>query len=137
MSTAASSREKSVQLPKLYADTKFQMWWTQFLAYAGVMKFTAALKDQGETTMLADEDTVNAETTAPGRASARAKERNAHAVACLIMALITEDGMALVFKSTCDEWSAGLAWEIVNSLKEKYQPDDVITGIERREICVK
>jgi hypothetical protein len=131
MSTTANSREKSVQLPKFYADTKFQMWWTQFLAYAGVMKFTAALKDLGEPTMPADEDTVNNETTAPGRASARANESNVHAVACLITALTTEDDMALVFESTCDEWSAGLAWEIVNSLKEKYQPDDVITGIER------
>jgi hypothetical protein len=70
---------------------------TVFSIYAGVMKFTAALlKDQRETTMPADEDTANDEPTAPGRASARSKERNAHAVACLSMALTTEDDMVLV-----------------------------------------
>jgi hypothetical protein len=99
------------------------------------MQFTAASKDQGETTMPADEDTVNDETTAPARASARAKERNYHAIACLTMALTAEDDMALVSKSTCVEWSARLAWKIVNSLKEKYQPDGVIARIERERFA--
>jgi hypothetical protein len=87
---AESSRTTSVRLPLFDGQHKnYQIWWTRFIAYASVHQFTQALKTGGEMTIMpARDDTVVDPTTHP--AVAKAKKRNAIAMANLSMAFTSE-----------------------------------------------
>jgi hypothetical protein len=100
------------------------------MAYASVHQFTQALKTGGETAMLASDDvTVNANTHPQ---VAKAKKKNAIAMANLTMAFTSEMTMGLVYKAQTEEWPGGLAYLVVAALKAKYMPDDVITIVKLR-----
>jgi NurA-like 5'-3' nuclease len=111
---------------------KFQVWWTQLEAYAGVFGFLAALKPGGEHTMPATDATVINKTTTSGKAEAAAKKQNAIAVANLAMSFTMDGTMALIYKSKTANWPNGLAWKIAEALKKKYQPQDTMTRVEVR-----
>jgi hypothetical protein len=78
------------------------------MAYASVHQFTQALKTGGEMNVMPtrDNSTVDA-TTHP--AMAKAKKRNAIAMANLTMAFTREITMGLVYKAQTEEWPGGLA----------------------------
>jgi hypothetical protein len=93
-----SSRTTSVRLSLFDGQHKnYQIWWTKFMAYASVHQFTQALKTGGEMNAMParDDATVDA-TTHP--AMAKAKKRNAIAMANLTMAFTSEMIMGLVYK---------------------------------------
>jgi hypothetical protein len=101
---------------------KFQVWWTQLEAYAGVFGFLAALKTGGEHTMPAADATVINKTTTGGKAEAAAKKKqNAIAAANLTVSFTTDGTMALVYKSKTANWPNRLAWKIAEALKKKYK----------------
>jgi hypothetical protein len=130
------SRTTSVRLPLFDGQHKnYQIWWTRFMAYASVHQFTQALKTGGETSMPArDEDVVDA-TTHPQ--VAKAKKRNAIAMANLTMAFTSKMTMGLVYKAQTEEWPGGLAHLFVAALKSKYMSNDVNTKVELRQMLSK
>jgi hypothetical protein len=78
------------------------------------------------------DDAVVDATTHP--AMAKAKKRNAIAMANLTMAFTSEMTMGLVYNAQTEEWPGGLAYLVVAALKAKYMPDDVITKVELRQM---
>jgi hypothetical protein len=68
---------------------------------------------------------------------AKAKKRNAIAMANLTVAFTSEMAMGLVYKAQTEEWPGGLAYLVVAALKAKYMPDDVITKVELRQMLGK
>jgi hypothetical protein len=105
------------------------------MAYASVHQFTEALKTGGEATMLASDDVAVDATTHPQ--VAKAKKRNAIAMANLTMVFTSETTMGLVYKAQTEEWPGGLAYLVMAALKAKYMPDDVITKVELRQMLGK
>jgi hypothetical protein len=85
------------------------------MAYASVHQFTQALKTGGKTSMPARDDDVVDATTHPQ--VAKAKKRNAIAMANLTMAFTSEMTMGLVYKAQAEEWPGGLAHLVVAALK--------------------
>lgn len=73
---------KSLKLPSFDGEHKsFQVWWTRFMAYAGVFGFAKALREGGESIMPRTDETAIDIATAPGRAKEAAKKRNVIAMA--------------------------------------------------------
>jgi hypothetical protein len=105
------------------------------MAYASVHQFTQALKTGGEAAMPVSDDVTVDATTHPQ--VAKAKKRNAIAMANLTMAFTSEMTMGLVYKAQTEEWPGGLAYLVVAALKAKYMPDDVITKVELRQMLAK
>jgi hypothetical protein len=106
------------------------------MAYASVHQITQALKTRGEMTIMPTrDDTVVDPTTHP--AVAKAKKRNAIALAYLTMAFTSEMTRGLVYKAQTEEWPGELAHLVVAALKTKYMPDDVITKVELRQMLSK
>jgi hypothetical protein len=70
-------------------------------------------------------------------AVAKAKKRNAIAMANLTMACTSAMTMGLVYEAQTEEWPGGLAHLVVAALKAKYMPDDVITKVELRQMLSK
>jgi hypothetical protein len=68
---------------------------------------------------------------------AKAKRRNAIAMASLTMAFTSESTMGLIYKAQIEEWPGGLAHLVVKALRAKYMPDDVITKVELRQMLSK
>jgi hypothetical protein len=131
-----SSRTTSVCLPLFDGQHKnYQIWWTRCMAYASVHQFTQALKTGGEAAMPASDEVTVDVTTHPQ--VAKAKKRNAIAMANLTMAFTREMTMGLVYKAQTEEWPEGLAYLVVAALKAKYMPDDVITKVELRQMLAK
>ena len=98
---------------------KFQVWWTQLEAYAGVFGFLAALQPGGEMDMPLTERTIIDEMTKDGKKQAHAKKRNETAVANLTMLFTTDGTMAIIHKSKPRSWPNGLAHEITRGWKKK------------------
>ena len=136
-----SVETKSVKLPTFDGTkNKFQMWWVRFMAYATVCKFNAALQVNGEHDLPESEATVVVDTATDQNASARAgaaRKRNAVAMANLSMAFTTESLMGLIYKSMTMEYPGGLAHLVVKALFAKYQPQDIVTCVELRQMLNK
>jgi hypothetical protein len=121
----------SVRLPSFDGTSdKFQIWWTRFMAYAGVHGFIQALKIGGESDMPDKEETVLDATDDVDKKKIAAKKRNAIAMVHLTMALTTEGSMALVFEAMDKNWPAGLAHKVVETMFQEYQPRDIMTRVE-------
>jgi hypothetical protein len=128
-----SAGVKSVRLPSFDGTSdKFQIWWTRFMAYAGVHGFIQALKIGGESDMPDKEEMVLDATDDVDKKKIAAKKRNAIAMAHLTMALTTEGSMALVFEAMDENWPAGLAHKVVETMFQEYQPRDTMTRVELR-----
>ena len=84
------------------------------MAYASVHQFTQALKTGGEAAMPVSNDMQVDATTHPQ--VAKAKKRNAIAMANLTMAFTREMTMGLVYKAQTEEWPRGLAYLVVAAL---------------------
>jgi hypothetical protein len=125
------SMMKSVKMP-LYDGThdKFQIWWTRFLAYAGVLGFALALGKKMETDMpTRDGATTIDEITDAGKLQAKAKKGNAIATANLTMSFESAGLMSLVFEAMNNP-----AWcEVVVALFKRFMPQDTMTRVELRQ----
>jgi hypothetical protein len=133
MENAAESR--TVRLPVFGgAHADFQVWWTRFMAFAAVYKFTQALKVGGETNLPAKEDDAIDISTDVGKLQSAAVRRNAIAMANLTMAFTSEATINLVYKAMTVEWPTGLAHLVVAAMFKKYRPQDTITRVELRQV---
>jgi hypothetical protein len=102
------------------------------MCYAVVKKFAQALGDAAEPDLPASDATVIDETTDIGKRQAAAKQRNSIAMACLTMAFTTDAAMSVVFKAKTTEWPGGLAWMVMDMMRKKYSPQDLVTRAELR-----
>jgi hypothetical protein len=133
MENAAESR--TVRLPVFGgAHADFQVWWTRFMPFAAVCKFTQALKVGGETNLPAKEDDAMDISTDVGKLQSAAVRRNAIAMANLTMAFTSEATINLVCKAMTAEWPTGLAHLVVAAMFKKCRPQDTITRVELRQV---
>jgi hypothetical protein len=123
----------SLRVPVFDGETKnFQSWWIRFQAYARVKQFGSVLKEHEDLPSseeeIAELDPANTEE----RKKIATGKRNMLAMAHLTMALGTESLLNKV-SAVCDEqWPGGLAWKLVDKLKEQYQPKDRVAGVEMK-----
>jgi hypothetical protein len=100
--------------------------------HAVVKKFAQALGNTAEPDLPDSDSTVIDETTDIGKRQAAAKQRNSIAMACLTMAFTTDAAMSVVFKAKTTEWPGGLAWMVMDLMRKKYRPQDLVTRAELR-----
>jgi hypothetical protein len=123
----------TIQLPTFDGDRDKHLLWDQkMMCYAVVKKFAQALGDAAEPDLPASDATVIDETTDIGKRQAAAKQRNSIAMACLTMAFTTDAAMSVVFKAKTIEWPGGLAWKVMDLMRRKYRPQDLVTRAELR-----
>ncbi len=86
-----------------------------------------------ESELPASEVTVLNENLTVDMKKIKARERNSLAMAYLLTAFKSAADVSLAYETTSNEWPAGLAHEVVNKLKEAYQPKDSVTEVELDE----
>ena len=97
----------------------FQIWRTQFQAYAVLNKFKEALKDGGESDLPGNEADSIDESTNEDKKQNAAKRRNEIAImANFSIAFTTEANMGMLYQGMASEWSSGLAHLAVEMLRK-------------------
>ena len=128
-----SESNKSVVLPTFSGkDEAFQLWWTKFRAFAttkGCIK--ALLGKEGD--LPNKEDATLDETVPEQKKRIDARSRNSLAMAYLLSAFKAEADVSLAYETMDDNWPGGLAYKVVEKLKEVYQPKDNITEVDLYE----
>ena len=124
---------KHVKIPMFKGEEEeFQKWFLRFKAYAKVKKFQDVLCEPKSGDYPASQDDFDA--MAAGDATTIAfkskLERNAEAIAQLTIALDSESLLNKVYEAEDDDWPEGMAWKIMKSLKDDFQPGDRISSVE-------
>jgi len=128
-----SDSESTVKLPTFNGDaSRFQMWWTQFQAYAALNKFIEAVQKTRDPNLPATESTVIDDLTDEGKKQASAVKKNAKAFASLAMAFTSERLLGLLTKAKTKEWPNGLACLVIKGMLIRYQPKDRMSRVELR-----
>ena len=126
-----SDTNKSIILPTFSGkDEAFQVWWTKFRAFATAKGFVNALI--GKEAALPNSESVALDPTTQNDAI-KAKERNSLAMAYLLSAFKAEADISLAYETMDDDWPGGLAYKVVEALKDIYQPKDTVTEVELYE----
>ena len=73
------------------------------------------------------------ETDTNDKKKIKARQRNSLAMAYLLTAFKSEADVSLAYETMNDDWPGGLACEVVEKLKEAYQPKDGVTEVELYE----
>ena len=103
------------------------MFWLQLMAYATFKGFQAALGTEAE------EDMPNAEEDADedDEDAQAALTRNRHAMATLTQGLSKNRAfIGFLLRARSPAFPEGQAWVVVVALKERFEPDDMNTGVE-------
>ena len=125
---------KRVTLPKFTGVHKdFQVWWTRFMAFASVYQFMQAIGESPEADLPISNAASIDKTTDEGKRQAGCKNRNNVAMANLTMAFGTQQLLGLIYKAQTTAWPGGLAHLVVQGLKKKYQPVDMVSMVEMRQ----
>eukprot|EP00957_Ditylum_brightwellii_P124973 9526990-Ditylum_brightwellii.AAC.1 len=116
----------SAKTPGFNGKSKsFQGWWIHFQAYTKVKNVSTALKTCRE--MPANEEeitTLAASSDEDGKKKIAADKRNDLAMAHLTVVLGTEALLEKINILCSDNWPGGLAYNLIELLKEEYQPKD-------------
>ena len=122
----------SIKLPTFDGkDENLSMWWTRFQAFAAVNNFTEALDIDGDIPALKlAADALDA-TDVANKPKLLAVRKNNFARVQLTMAFETQRLLSLLdtVKDSilCPQ---GLSRKVVTALKEKYQPNDMISAVQ-------
>ena len=111
----------------------YPIWWMRFRSHARVHNFIGALSDTPEKELPSTEHEPIDESTDSGKASKKALNRNAMAVACLSMALQADDDLKLVMKSITSDWPGGRAHIIVKGLFRNYKSENIAAKMRIRQ----
>jgi len=126
--------EKSIRLPTFGGEHKdFQMWWVRFTAFASVYGFAASVGRTPDPNLPGSEDEVIDESTDEGKLMAKARKKNAIAMANLTMAFTSESLLGMVYKAKDSGYPSGCAWKVVDALHRKYIPQDLVSKVELRQ----
>ena len=122
-------------------EKKFQSWWIKFQAYARVKGFHGVLSDSGITIEEEDIETLeNKPSHGSGTTGARTADeekqlklgkKNLTAMAHLTMAFGTEALLNKISVVSSSDWPGGLAFQLVDLIKEKCAPKDRMAVVER------
>ena len=122
-------------------ESSFQSWWIKFQAYSRVKGFHRVLKDAGITITEDDIETLEAKPSlGSGETGARTAEeekqlklarKNLTAMAHLTMSFGTEALLNKISAVSTADWPGGLAFKLVDLLKEKCAPRDRMAVVER------
>jgi hypothetical protein len=124
-----SASMKSAKVPTFDGEeNQFQLWWTRFRAFAGMMKFAVTLKDTRENSLPASETEEPTDTVE----QKEARKRNMVAMYHFTLAFATESLLNIIFSSETEQYPGGLAHLVVQSLMRKYRPKDTISRVEMR-----
>ena len=111
---------KSIVIPTFSGkDEEFQLWWTKFRAFATAKGVIPSLLGK-ESDLPASEATVLNENLTADKKKIKARERNSLAMAYLLTAFKSAADVSLAYETMSNEWPGGLAYEVVNKLKEAY-----------------
>ena len=125
------SADSKVSLPTFDGSrTKYQVWWVRFSAYAQLRKFKAAFEKEDD--LPSSEDAEIDLTKDEGKKQMAAKSRNDLAIALFTLAFTTDSLLAIISGSQDNDWPGGRAWTVVEVLKARYRPDDVLAQSELR-----
>jgi hypothetical protein len=125
---------RSVRLPHFDGTVKtFQMFWLRLMAFAHVHRFALTLKIGGEIDLPATDATAIDMSTDAGKRQAAAKRRNDVGMAHLTLAFSNEICLGIIYKAMTADWPQGLAHMVVSGLMAKYQPQDIMTGVELKQ----
>jgi hypothetical protein len=115
MISSESSTTGAVKLPTFDGDSKnYKMFARRFKAYAEVKNFGKALEYDS-----ADPNLPSRHSAATNAAERQAVQRNNTAMACLTMALETEELLMHVDETITEEWPNGQAWLTMKTLKQE------------------
>ena len=129
----------SIKVPVFNGDEKnFQSWWIKFQAYSRVKGFHMLLSDAGITITEADIEGLELKPssgtgaiTANEKKQLKLAKKNLNAMAHLTMAFGMEALLNKISSASTADWPGGLAFKLVDLLKEKCAPKDRMAVVER------
>ena len=116
-------------------EKNFQKWWLRFQAFATVKGFRVALDKPQSTDYYPNnyEDFLALDPNdADTKVMAKRLIQNNVAIAQLTLAFESEGLLNKVYACQDDNWPEGMAWKVIESLLEEYQPKDRISKVEMR-----
>ncbi len=120
-----------MKIPQFTGEqSRFQVWWMRFRAYAAMAKFVQAIGKTREANLPNNEDADLDLDDDAQKAQDDARKRNLHAMACYTMAFTTDSLMAMLYRARKAEWPSGIAANVTVALFSRYQPDDMLTSME-------
>ena len=124
---------KSIVIPTFSGkDEEFQLWWTKFRAFATAKGVIPSLLGKESDLPTSEAEVLNENLTSDKK-KIKARERNSLAMAYLLTAFKSAADVSLAYETMSNDWPGGLAYEVVNKLKEAYQPKDSVTEVELYE----
>ena len=106
------------------------MWWIRFQAFATVKNFSEALVSNTNLPASKAKADLLDPTDSSNKEARKATLRNNIAMAQLTIAFETQALLSLADSAKSTDWPGGLAYKVISSLKEKYQPNDRIAVVE-------
>ena len=123
----------SVKLPVFDGEAKkYQSWWIRFQAYSRVKGFNVALRKSADLPVKEEDVDALDASNVNEKKKIVAVKKNALAMAHITMALGSESLLNKVNTVSSDEWPGGLAYKLIESLKEEYQPEDRVATVEMK-----
>ena len=131
----------SIKVPVFNGEEKnFQSWWIKFQVYARVKGFHAVLKDAGITITEDDIETLEVQPllatggtgarTAAEEKQLKLAKKNLNAMVHLTMSFGSEALLNKITSVSDADWPGGMAFKLVNLLKEKCAPRDRMAAVE-------
>ena len=129
----------SIKVPVFNGEEKnFQSWWIKFQAYSRVKGFHMVLSDASITITEADIEGLESKPssgtgaiTADEKKQLKLAKKNLNAMAHLTMAFGTEALLNKISSASTADWPGGLAFKLVDLLKEKCAPKDRMAVVEQ------
>ena len=129
--TTDNENVSSIKLPVFSGEEEdYSSWWIRFQSYARVKMFATALV---KSSRLPDkEEDMELLSPKTDKDKLSAGRRNILAMAHLTMALQSEALLYIIGSACSDKWPSGLAYVVVEKLKEEYNPSDRVAGVEMK-----
>ena len=122
----------SLKAPSFKKDSNFQMWRLRMLAFLELHGLAYCLEAIDPELPANSQDPIDISTD-EGKRQAKAKKDNYLTVAYLQAAMIEDDDMATMMEASSSNWPHGIAYEVMQKLDVKYEPNDFVTMIERND----
>ena len=124
---------KSVWLPTFGGEHKYlQLWWMLFTAYATVYGFYASIRKTRYPDLPNVEDTIINLATTEGKKQKKENKINVISITNITMACTSGSLIGIVYHAIQTEWPSGQVHMVVDTLLNRYVPQDMVSNIELR-----